>query len=69
METKIIPNLLKNMALRRGFEPLTCPLGGGRAIHLCHRSVAKNPGHSSTGCSLAGSSMPISRGSNSQVMQ
>ncbi len=22
---------------RRGFEPLTCPLGGDRAIHLCHR--------------------------------
>jgi len=26
-----------DMAPRRGFEPLTCPLGGGRAIHLCHR--------------------------------
>ena len=24
---------------RRGFEPLTCPLGGGRAIQLCHRGV------------------------------
>ena len=25
------------MVPRRGFEPLTCPLGGGRAIQLCHR--------------------------------
>ena len=24
---------------RRGFEPLTCPLGGGRAIQLCHRGL------------------------------
>ena len=24
------------MARPRGFEPLTCPLGGGRAIQLCH---------------------------------
>ncbi len=27
------------LALRAGFEPATCPLGGGRAIQLCHRSV------------------------------
>lgn len=26
------------MALPRGFEPPTCPLGGGRAIQLCHES-------------------------------
>ena len=24
-------------ASRRGFEPPTCPLGGGCAIQLCHR--------------------------------
>jgi hypothetical protein len=27
----------KDMAPRAGFEPATCPLGGGRAIQLCHR--------------------------------
>lgn|GEM_PF-6115826 len=27
------------MVPRRGFEPLTCPLGGGRAIQLCHRGL------------------------------
>ena len=26
---------------RRGFEPLTCPLGGDCAIHLCHRGFSK----------------------------
>ena len=24
---------------RAGFEPATCPLGGDRAIQLCHRSM------------------------------
>ena len=33
------------MALRAGFEPATCPLGGGRAIQLCHRSVEQGTGH------------------------
>ena len=28
------------MVPRRGFEPLTCPLGGGRAIQLCHRGLS-----------------------------
>ena len=28
------------IASRRGFEPPTCPLGGGCAIHLCHRDSA-----------------------------
>ena len=26
------------MVPRAGFEPATCPLGGDRAIQLCHRS-------------------------------
>ena len=25
------------LAPREGLEPSTCPLGGGRAIQLCHR--------------------------------
>ena len=29
-----------NLVPRRGFEPLTCPLGGGRAIQLCHRGLS-----------------------------
>ena len=61
---------VRNMAPRRGFEPLTCPLGGGRAIQLCHRGGARvrsieedgssfdmagaNPGDSSTGPAVAG---------------
>ena len=32
-------NLLILLAPRPGFEPGTCPLGGGRAIQLCHRGV------------------------------
>ncbi len=32
------------MAPRRGFEPLTCPLGGGRAIQLCHRGETSGTG-------------------------
>ena len=27
---------------RSGFEPLTCPLGGGRAIQLCHRGMVRS---------------------------
>ena len=30
-------NSLINMVSRAGFEPATCPLGGGRAIQLRHR--------------------------------
>ena len=33
-------NMLRDVAPREGFEPSTCPLGGGRAIQLCHRGVA-----------------------------
>ena len=29
------------MASPRGFEPLTCSLGGSRAIQLCHGDVVK----------------------------
>ena len=32
---------IDKMALQAGFEPATCPLGGGRAIQLCHRSLFK----------------------------
>jgi hypothetical protein len=30
------------VASRRGFEPPTCPLGGGCAIQLCHRDVIES---------------------------
>ena len=30
------------MVPRTGVEPVTCPLGGGRAIHLCHRGKPNN---------------------------
>lgn len=33
-----------SMALPRGFEPLTYPLGGDRAIQLCQGSVKKPAG-------------------------
>ncbi len=32
------------MALPGGFEPPTCPLGGGRAIQLCQGSIEKPAG-------------------------
>jgi hypothetical protein len=37
-----------NLASRRGFEPPTCPLGGGCAIQLCHRgSLSEEQGFKS----------------------
>ena len=33
---------MEEVAPRRGFEPLTCPLGGGRAIQLCHRGEKRS---------------------------
>ena len=32
---------LPKVVPRPGLEPGTCPLGGGRAIQLCHRGVAQ----------------------------
>lgn len=32
-------NLLISLVSRAGFEPATCPLGGGCAIQLCHRDL------------------------------
>jgi hypothetical protein len=34
-------SVVKVLASRDGFEPPTCPLGGGCAIHLCHRDRSK----------------------------
>lgn len=33
-------NLLILLVPRTGVEPVTCPLGGGRAIQLCHRGLS-----------------------------
>ena len=39
--THIRPNTKSSrVAPREGFEPSTCPLGGGRAIQLCHRGIS-----------------------------
>lgn len=37
MDKSKFRNSLILLASRAGFEPATCPLGGGCAIHLCHR--------------------------------
>ncbi len=37
VDLKQSSNLLILLVPRTGVEPVTCPLGGGRAIQLCHR--------------------------------
>ncbi len=32
-------HLYLKMVSPTGFEPVTCPLGGGRAIQLCHGDI------------------------------
>ena len=40
VDLKQSSNLLILLVPRTGVEPVTCPLGGGRAIQLCHRGRA-----------------------------